>query len=188
MDRPCPQVGRRSLGFRRNSCLGAIHSVVHSCGQGARHRKSPGKCQRKKAPCELASRLGGRGFASPECPPDDNLETAPRTLANGPKADSSRISKVAGSTGDRAVHVKFSLRVKRSEPLRGSLTCRRALLSCRAFRLRRPVVVKRTYQPSKVRRNASTGSASATRPRPAQRPQAPPCEGPQRLVVSAPKK
>src|SRR4029077_8000690 len=84
---PRPQVVRRSLGFHRISRRRAVHSVVHSCGQGARHWKSPGKCLRKNAPFELASRLAGRGFVSPECPPANYPVTAPRTLANGSKLD-----------------------------------------------------------------------------------------------------
>jgi hypothetical protein len=55
-----PQIDRGTLGRDRNFCRGAIHRLVHNCGQGARHRKSPGKLSNKKKPVE-PSRLVGRG-------------------------------------------------------------------------------------------------------------------------------
>jgi hypothetical protein len=61
---------------------------------------SPPESTKKKKTLESASRLGGRGFASLECPRYDNCVTAEADPSKGSETGSSEIGEVAGSTRD----------------------------------------------------------------------------------------
>src|SRR5258708_37707341 len=54
---------------------------------------SPPESTKKKEPFESASRLGGRGFASVECPRATVGKQRERNLAKGPKIDQARSEK-----------------------------------------------------------------------------------------------
>src|SRR5262249_1230864 len=62
----------------------------------------PGKKFKKNRTFELATRLGGRGLVSPECPSFDDQVTA-ADPSKGSETGSSGIGEVFGSTTDRGV-------------------------------------------------------------------------------------